>query len=273
MNLYEKIQEAKSYIESRTQYRPTVGVILGSGLGQFVNEIQNPVIFPYKDIPHFHTTSVQRHVGRLFIGRLEGKTVMMLQGRLHYYEGLSLETVTIPVRVMKACGVNSVIITNASGAINPDLNPADVMIITDHINVAGVNPLIGPNDNRLGPRFLDLTTLYDRELREIALKVGEKENLKLQQGVYAWYSGPSVETPAEIRMLRILGADAVGMSTVPEAIVAHHSGMRVLGIACMANMAAGITDEKVNAQTIDKNLNQARSTLFKLIKGVLREMA
>jgi purine-nucleoside phosphorylase len=266
------ILEARDYILSKTNYQPRIGMILGSGLGGLADEIVNPVVIPYEDIPHFARSTAVGHASELVIGELEGKTVVAMKGRFHYYEGYSLDDVTFPVRVMKALGVDTIVITNACGAINTEFSPGDLMLITDHINLVGTNPLIGPNNDELGPRFPDLSRVYNHELRQIAREVAEGQGIKLQQGVYAWWSGPAYESPAEIRMIRVMGADAVGMSTVPEAIVATHAQIKVLGISCLTNMACGILDQPLNHEEVLEVAGLVREKFVKLIKGILNSI-
>lgn len=266
------INETKEYIQSKIGATPTIGIILGSGLGLLADEIEEKVTIPYKEIPHFANSKAVGHANELVFGTLHGKNVLAMKGRFHYYEGFTLDEVTFPVRVMKALGIEQLIITNASGAVNTNFQPGDLMLITDHLNLVGTNPLIGPNDDTLGPRFPDLSKVYTPKLREIALQVAKKRNISLQQGVYAWLSGPTYETPAEIKMVRILGADAVGMSTVPEAIVARHSNMDVLGISCLTNMAAGILDQPLNHDEVIEVANKVRTQFIDLIKGIIAEM-
>jgi len=225
------IFEASQYISSHTKVDPAVGLILGSGLGVLGNEINDQVIIPYSDIPHFPTSTVAGHEGQLVLGSIEGKQVVAMQGRFHYYEGYSMDQVTFPVRVMKELGIQSIIVTNAAGGINKDFSPGDLMIISDHINNMGTNPLIGPNDNKLGVRFPDMSTVYDAEYIQLAERCAMELGLIVKKGVYVGNTGPTYETPAEINMLRTLGGDAVGMSTVPEVIVAGHADLRVLGIS------------------------------------------
>lgn len=268
----QKILETKEFIQSKISDTPTIGIILGSGLGILADEIENKISIPYEEIPHFAKSNAVGHANELVYGELEGKKVLAMKGRFHYYEGFTLNEVTFPIRVMKALGIEQLIITNASGAVNTSFKPGDLMLITDHINLVGNNPLIGPNDDRLGPRFPDMTKVYTPELREVALRVAEKLNIPLQQGVYAWWSGPSYETPAEIRMIRTLGADAVGMSTVPEAIVARHSSMNVLGISCLTNMAAGILDQPLHHDEVLEVANKVRTQFIQLVKGIIVEM-
>lgn len=273
MTLFNHIWEATSFIQGKTDHRPTVGLILGSGLGSLADEIEDSITIPYAEIPHFTTSSAVGHANELVIGKLNGKTVAAMKGRYHYYEGYSLEEVTFPVRVMKALGIEDLIITNACGSVNKNFNPGDLMLITDHLNLTGTNPLIGPNHEELGTRFPDLTQVYSKELQTKAAGVAEGLGFSLREGVYAWWSGPTYETPAEIRMIRTLGADAVGMSTVPEVIVAAHGGMRVLGISCLTNMAAGILDQPLSHGEVIEVAAQVKTKFSGLVKGVLAEMA
>ena len=234
------IEEAATAVRALTQYQPTIGLVLGSGLSGLADEIEAPDIIPYENIPHWPVSTVQGHSGRLVIGKLEGKTVLVQQGRSHFYEGYSPAQVTLPVRVMRALGIQTVILTNAAGGINRDFNPGDLMLIKDHLNfvgIAGNNPLRGPNDDSVGPRFPDVTHAYTPELRVLAQKTAVSLNMTLHEGVYAYVAGPSFETPAELRFLHMIGADAVGMSTVPTVLVAAHAGMRVLGISSITNKA------------------------------------
>jgi purine-nucleoside phosphorylase len=227
-----------------------MALVLGSGLGGLADEIESPVALEYREIPHFPPSTAPGHAGRLVAGVLAGKRVIVMQGRFHYYEGHSLERVVFPVRVFKAMGVERLFLTNAAGGANPYFEPGDFMIIRDHLNLAGQNPCIGPNDDTLGERFFDMTQAYDPELRALAHAAGEELGIALHEGVYAWFSGPSFETPAEIRMARILGADAVGMSTVPEVIAAVHCSLKVLGLSCITNMAAGILDRPISGEEV-----------------------
>lgn len=272
MHTIQDILEAKNFIQSKTNHQPVIGLILGSGLGTLADEINNAIKIPYSEIPHFAKSSAIGHANELVIGELNGKIVAAMKGRFHYYEGFTLDEVTFPVRVMKALGITNLIITNASGAVNANFKPGDLMLISDHLNLAGANPLIGPNNDELGTRFPDLTQLYNKEFQGIAKKVASELNITLQEGVYAWLSGPTYETPAEIRMVRILGADAVGMSTVPEAIVATHGGMKVLGISCLTNMAAGILDQPLNHDEVIEVAAKVRANFIELIKGILKEI-
>lgn len=272
MKLAEKMKEVQQLIESRTQVKPTIGLILGSGLGVLADEIRDAVNIPYEEIPHFPVSTVEGHQGQLVIGQLNGKNVVAMQGRFHFYEGYSLEQVTFPIRVMKAMGVQTLIITNASGGINMDYEPGDLMIIKDHLNLTGRNPLIGPNQDAFGVRFPDMSTAYDPEYQELAHKVARENGIDVQEGVYVGLTGPTYETPAEIRMLRILGADAVGMSTVPEVIVACHGGIRVLGISCISNMAAGILPQPLSHSEVMETAEKVKTTFLRLMRGIIEEL-
>ncbi len=236
----QQIDEATACIQNRTAQRPRVGIILGSGLGGLADAVQAPDYIPTSEIPHWPTSTVQGHAGRLVIGQLEGQTVLVLQGRSHYYEGYSMQQVTLPVRVMQRLGVETLVVTNAAGAVHPDFEPGDVMLITDQIalvGMTGLNPLRGPNLSEFGERFPDMSQVYDRQWLQVARQVAQGAGIGLREGVYVCLSGPSFETPADLRFLRAIGADAVGMSTVPEAIVARHGGMRVLGLSGISNKA------------------------------------
>ncbi|WP_392564580.1 purine-nucleoside phosphorylase [Orbus wheelerorum] len=259
------IQSAVSYIENLTSKKPTIGIILGSGLGAFADTLQNAVHIPYDDIPYFAKSAAVGHANELVIGDIAGKTIVAMKGRFHYYEGFSLDQVTFPVRVMKMLGVEKLIITNACGAVNTNFAPGDLMLITDHINLTANNPLMGPNNPELGVRFLDVSEVYSKKLRGIVSDVAKGLGITLQQGVYAWWTGPTYETPAEIRMIRTLGADAVGMSTVPEALIARHSGVETIGISCLTNMACGILDQPLSHDEVIETAERVKSTFLKLI--------
>ncbi|SFP52762.1 purine-nucleoside phosphorylase [Salibacterium halotolerans] len=238
-NIGEKQKEAVEALKQKRDVKPELGLILGSGLGELADHIENPVVVDYEDIPHFPKSTVAGHAGTLVIGTWQGKTVAAMKGRFHYYEGHSMQDVTFPVRVMKGLGVNTLLITNACGGMNPSFAPGDIMVIDDHLNMTGDNPLIGPNDPDMGPRFPDMSRAYSPELRTVAEEKAAELDIKVQHGVYAGITGPSYMTPAEVKMLRQCGADAVGMSTVPEVIAANQMGMRVLGLSCITDMAIG----------------------------------
>ncbi|NLW22455.1 MAG: purine-nucleoside phosphorylase [Tissierellia bacterium] len=272
MDYIKRLNESIHYIREKSNLVPSIGLILGSGLGSLGDKIDDPFIIPYKEIPNFPTPTVEGHKGQLIIGQLGGKNVIAMQGRFHYYEGYSLEQVVFPVRVMIGLGIKNLIVTNAAGGVDENFSPGDFMIIKDHINFTGQNPLIGKNIDELGPRFVDMTNAYDKELIALAKRVGKKIELPLHEGVYMWFTGPTYETPSEIRMARILGASAVGMSTVPEVIIANHQGVKVLGISCITNMAAGILDQPLKHEEVVRISHMVKDKLEQLIIGILSEM-
>ena len=236
----EQFEEVADAVREKIDVNPRIGIILGSGLNDLAASVENTVTIPYGDLPHWPVSTVEGHVGRLVVGELEGQPVLVMQGRVHFYEGYSMGQVTLPVRVMQRLDLEMMIVTNAAGGVNPDFVPGDVMLITDNLNLmgmSGLNPLMGPNLDELGPRFPDMSQVYDKELMAVARKVAGKEGLTLREGVYCGLSGPSFESPADLRFLRLAGADAVGMSTVPEVIVANHGGLRSLGLSGISNKA------------------------------------
>jgi purine-nucleoside phosphorylase len=251
---------------------PDIALVLGSGLGGMADTFEQRIAIPYEDIPNFPVSTVEGHAGQLVFGTLHGRSVVAMQGRFHYYEGWSQEEVTFPIRVFALMGAKTLIVTNSSGGINPDFMPGDLMLINDHLNLTGQNPLRGHNDTRFGPRFPDMTDAYNVDLRNQAMEIAQKVNVSLHTGVYSGLSGPTYETPAEIRMLRRLGGDAVGMSTVPEVIVANHSGMRVLGISCITNMAAGISAHKLNHEEVTTNAQLARAHFTTLVDQLIADL-
>ena len=269
---FEQIENAANFLKNKYTGKPAIGLILGSGLGVLADEIENPVVVPYKEIPDFPVSTVAGHAGQLVFGRLSGKEVVAMQGRFHFYEGYGFDKVTFPVRVMKELGVETLIVTNAAGGVNESFEPGDLMIISDHINNMGGNPLIGPNDDRLGVRFPDMSEAYNKSLRELARSTAEKISLKVREGVYVGNTGPVYETPAEVRMIRTLGGDAVGMSTVPEVIVARHSGMNVLGISCISNMAAGILDQPLTHDEVIETTEKVRADFLNYVKTIVKSM-
>lgn len=272
MNYRSKLNETIEFLKKKIDFEPEIGLILGSGLGVLADEITEAKVIPYDEIPNFPVSTVEGHAGELVIGKLMGKQVITLKGRFHFYEGYNLEQVTFPVRLMQLLGVKKLIVTNAAGGININFNPGDLMIISDHINLTGNNPLIGPNDNDLGPRFSDMSEAYNKELIKLAEEVAAKEGVLVRKGVYAGLTGPNYETPSEIRFLRLIGADAVGMSTVPEVIIANHGGMKVLGISCISNMAAGILPVKLNHEEVMETANLVRDKFLRFVKGILKAM-
>ena len=270
MNLSTRIQNAVAYIRSRTDAEPTFGMILGSGLGDFADTLQDRLVIPFTDIPDFPTATVPGHNGAFVFGTKHGKSVVCLQGRLHYYEGHPMSVLTMPVRIMGALGVKVLLLTNAAGGVNKDYRPGDLMLIADHINYSGMNPLIGEHFEDFGPRFPDVTDLYSSTLR-LKLKLAAVEaGIPLRQGVYMMFSGPSYETPAEIRMARILGADAVGMSTVPEAIVAAQCGIRCLGVSCITNLAAGVSPHKLSHSEVIATAAMVHDKFHHLVDLILK---
>lgn len=272
MTKHAEIVTSAKYIQQKIGKAPKIGLILGSGLGVLADDIEDRVIIPYEDIPSFPTSTVEGHAGQLVYGTLQGATVIAMQGRFHFYEGYTLDKVTFPVRVMKAIGVEKLIVTNAAGGINTTFKPGDLMIITDHINNMGQNPLIGPNDGELGVRFPDLSEAYNQKLQQLAFRAADRIGVPVKSGVYVANTGPSYETPAEIRMLRTWGGDAVGMSTVPEVIVARHSGMAILGISCISNMAAGILDQPLSHAEVIETTEKVKQSFLSLVKAVVKDM-
>lgn len=282
---YEKAVEARDFIKSKCDKKIETVLILGSGLGALAEELENPVTIPYEEIPHFAVSTVEGHAGQLVIGELGGKTVAVQQGRFHYYEGYAIKEVVFPMRVFGLLGVKTAIITNAAGSVITSFKPGRLMLIRDHINMMGVSPLRGKNDERFGPRFPDMTNVYDVGLQRLAIdeakKLGkdrveegldEKTKPILRRGVYCALSGPNYETPAEIRMYRMLGATAVGMSTVPEAIVARHQGIKVLGISCITNLAAGITNEEINHGEVMETGQKVGDIFKELIRRIVQRL-
>jgi purine-nucleoside phosphorylase len=270
--IYERVEEAAGVIRARGAAPPDVAIVLGSGLGDFADTLLDAVVMRYGEIPHWPDSKVIGHAGRLVIGNVAGKRVAALAGRVHFYEGYDLETVAFAVRVMGRLGVKQVILTNAAGGINTGFAQGALMIIDDHINLLGSNPLIGPNDERFGPRFPDMSEVYSRRLRDIADAAAHASKVHVTHGVYAGNHGPSYETPAEIRYLRAIGADAVGMSTVPEAIAARHMGMEVLGISCITNMAAGVLPGPLNHEEVLETARRVRGTFIAVLGGIIERL-
>ena len=268
MNI-DHIREAASVIQERLGGPATLGIVLGSGLGALADEVDDPIYIPYGEIPHFPTSSVVGHAGRLVAGKLEGVSVIMMQGRVHAYEGYQREQVVFPVRVLHALGIEDLIITNAAGALNPDFRPGQIMLIEDHINFTGMNPLVGKNHDKLGPRFPDMSDADGKERRVIVQSIAAKIGVELQCGVYAGVMGPSYETPAEVRMLHRLGGDAVGMSTVAEVIAASHAGMNVIGMSVITNMGAGLSKTALSHAEVTEAGLAVRDELVKLVKALV----
>jgi purine-nucleoside phosphorylase len=266
------IDEAVRYLRTRTAMQPSIGLILGTGLGGLVREIRTEVVVEYEDIPHFPVSTVESHHGKLIFGTLAGKRVVVMQGRFHSYEGYTLQQVTFPVRVMRALGVSSLLISNAAGGMNPQFSRGDLMVITDHINLLGGNPLIGPNDDSLGPRFPDMSEPYDRGLQKLAEEVALNLNVRLHRGVFVAVPGPNLETRAEYRFLRLIGADAVGMSTVPETIVTIHGGMKVFGMSIITDECFPDSLQPANVDDIIAAAMAAEPTLTSIMKGVVERL-
>lgn len=272
MSLLKKIEETSKFLTEKGIDKAEIGIVLGSGLGSLADEIKDPIIVKYSEIPNFLQSTVKGHSGQIVYGNLNGKNVLMMQGRFHFYEGVPLDESVFPIRVMKAIGIEKLIVTNAAGGCNESFEAGDLMIINDHINFTLRNPLIGENYDELGERFPDMSRAYDREFIEITKKVGKDLDLALKEGVYMWTTGPSYETPAEVKMAQIIGADAVGMSTVPEVIVASHSKMRVLGISCITNMASGILDQPLNHEEVIETSERVKGNFIKLIRGIIENI-
>ncbi|WDV47920.1 purine-nucleoside phosphorylase [Clostridiaceae bacterium M8S5] len=270
--MLSKIKEASEYIKSKIDIKPEIGLILGSGLGDLANEITDKVIIKYDEIPNFPVSTIEGHAGNFVFGTLENKKVAAMQGRFHYYEGYSMEEVVFPVRVMKELGIDSIIITNACGGMNKDLYAGALMLIEDHINFMGDNPLIGKNYKELGPRFPDMSHAYDKTLIDIATKVANDIGIEVKKGVYAAISGPYYFSRAELGMLRTIGGDVIGMSTVPEVIVANHSGMKVLGISCITDMAIAEEIQSISHEEVIEVANRTKPKFIKLTKKILEMM-
>ena len=271
----EQIDQSVDAVRKRTSYQPRVALILGSGLNGLADAVQKPDIIPYSELPHMPVSTVQGHMGRLVIGELEGQVVFVMQGRIHFYEGYTMGQVTLPIRIMQRLGVEKLFVTNAAGGVNPEFAPGDVMLITDNLNLigmTGMNPLFGPNLDDIGPRFPDMSQAYDRELMTRARKAAQEENVPLREGVYCCLSGPSFEGPADLRFLRMAGADAVGMSTVPEVIVARHGGMRVLGLSGISNKANLDGSTMTTHEEVMEAGKVITPKVEKIIRGVLRSL-
>ena len=266
------MQETIDYIKKQIKdFKPEIGIILGSGLGDFADNVAG-IRIKYQDIPGFEKSTVAGHKGQLVFCEADGKKFVVMQGRYHYYEGYHISRIVYPIKVMKKLGVKTLIITNAAGSVNKKYNAGDLMVITDHINLMGVNPLIGENDASLGDRFPDMSEVYKKSLIQITLQKAKELNMQVRQGVYAAMSGPSYETPAEINMLRIMGADAVGMSTVPEALVANYCGMDVLGISCITNSAAGVNPSRLSHAEVVETAAKVKDSFKNLLVSVIREI-
>ena len=272
-SLYERAQQAAHFIRSRSKDDASVAIVLGSGLGAFADELNEATAIPYKEIPGFAHATVEGHAGQLVIGKIGETMVAAMQGRFHFYEGYSLEEVTFPIRVLKLLGVKTLVLTNAAGALNVEFAPGSLMVISDHLNLLGANPLTGANDDRFGPRFPDLSSVYAPELQNVVIDEARAMGLEMRRGIYAALSGPSYETPAEIHMVRTLGADAVGMSTVPEAIVARHMDIRVVGISCITNLAAGVSNRPIDHTQVMAIGERVRVQFTELLRRLIAKLA
>lgn len=272
MELSACIEQAVTYIRTITGFKPEIGMILGSGLGDYADQIENPIRIPYKQIPEFPISTVAGHAGQFVLGEHLGKKVIVMQGRFHYYEGYSQRQITMPVRIMKRLGVEKLVVTNAAGGVNLAFEAGTLMMISDHINFSGSNPLVGANLDEFGPRFPDMSNVYDKHLRSVLRQEAQKEDIALDEGVYMMFSGPNYETPAEVRMARALGADAVGMSTVPETIAACHCGMKILGISCITNMAAGVLDAPLCHDEVVETANRVRADFVRVLDIILQKV-
>ena len=272
MGDFTRAEEAARFLRERTKLRPQVALVLGSGLGSFADELSGAVRIPYADIPHFPLPSAEGHAGKLVIGNLGTVPVACMQGRVHLYEGHSVRDVVFPVRALARFGVRALILTNAGGGVNQDYTQGCLVVLKDHINLQGTNPLIGPNDERFGPRFIDMTQAYFPPYRQVALEAGKRLGIDMFEGVYAALYGPMYETPAEIRFLRTIGADVVGMSTVAEVIAARHLGLRVLAISCVTNMAAGILDRPINHQEVLETGERVKTKFIQLLETILPQV-
>ncbi len=269
---YEYFKTSADYVKSIVPYEPEIGIVLGSGLGNFADNIENKIIIDYKDIPNFLVSTVQSHAGKLIFGELEGKKIVCMAGRFHFYEGYDFEQLVIPIRLFKLIGVKKTILTNAAGAVNTSYNVGDIMVVKDHIKLTGASPLCGKNIDEFGDRFFDVTDMYTRSLRQIALDCAENSGLTIHEGVYMFFTGPQFETPAEIRAARILGADAVGMSTVTEALTAAHCSMPLLALSVMTNMAAGVLDCKLSDEEVGIAAAKIADKFADYVKNIISKM-
>ena len=272
MSIIQKLDEALAFVKSQTNIQPRLGLTLGSGLASLASSVENPVTIPYNQIPHFSGTKVEGHPGQLIVGTIRQVPVAVLQGRIHFYEGHSMESVMFPTRLLCRWGIGALLLTNASGGMKEGMTPGDFMVIRDHLNMIGENPLRGPNEEELGPRFPDMTGAYDSELCEILVRSFNKHNVKYFDGIYCGVSGPTYESPAEIRAYKMLGASAVGMSTVPETIAARHMGVKVAGVACITNLGAGLSNQKINHDDVKQVAKIVEQSFSSVITDAIFEM-
>lgn len=273
LSIYQKIREAVETIQSRTHLRPQIGVILGSGLGSVSNSLTDSLTIPYTEIPYFHGTSIEGHAGKMILGNFQGIPAVFLQGRFHRYEGYPMTDVVFPTRTICGLGIHTLVLTNAAGGVNTRYRPGDIMLIEDHLNLMGDNPLMGPNIAQLGPRFPDLSEAYNRQCLEILRNTAQELDIPVHHGVYGGLLGPTYETPAEIRMLRTLGADAVGMSTVPESIAGNHLGVRVAGMSCITNLGAGLSPHKLTHQEVIENSRMGAEKMRQILESAIPKLA
>lgn len=271
-NIIDVINNAAEYIADSINFTPEIAIILGSGLGPLADEVQSPVVIKYSDIPGFHSSTVKGHAGELVCGMVSDKKVIVMSGRFHYYEGHDMDAVTLPIRVFAKLGIKKLIVTNAAGGIKPSLNPGSIMLITDHLSYMCPSPLRGPNLDEFGPRFKDMTEVYTKEYIEAARMTAKEHNIPVDEGVYCFFRGPQYETPAEIRGIAILGADAAGMSTVPEAIVARHCGMKILGISLITNKAAGLSSTELSHSEVTATAKKAELNMVTLVKNTISRL-
>lgn len=272
MKEMDMIQKCVEEIRKRTMVIPEIGIILGSGLGDYADNIEDKMCIPYGELPNFPVSTVSGHSGQFVIGKIHGKMVIAMQGRVHYYEGYSQRQITLPVRIMKHLGIKKMVITNAAGGVNEKFEPGTLMMISDHINYSGSNPLLGENMDELGPRFPDISNTYPKEYRSRLKELAASQGISLKEGVYMMFSGPCYETPAEVRMARAVGADAVGMSTVPEAIVCAHMGIPVLGISCITNLAAGILDQPLDHEEVIETADRVKKIFIQVLDTAISEV-
>jgi len=268
----KQLDETVSFVEKQWSDRPEIAVVLGSGLGPLAEAIENQVRIPYAEVPNFAVSTVSGHAGELICGSLQGRRVICMNGRVHYYEGYTFAEITFPIKLFKRLGVKTLILTNAVGGIKTSFAAGDLMIVSDHLNLMGSNPLMGANNDTLGPRFPDMSEIYSRRLQELARKTGKELGLDLKTGVFAALTGPSYETPAEVRMLSILGADAVGMSVVPEAIIGNHMGLEILAISCVTNVAAGIRDQKLSHAEVQETAARIKGDFTRLVSRIIEQI-
>lgn len=272
MNLQERLQQTVGYLKSQTQIKPEIGIILGSGLGEFVKDIQVEISIPFREIPNFGTVSVEGHSGNLIFGTIAGKRIVALQGRLHFYEGHSMDTVVFPTRIMALLGVQKLILTNSAGGLADGMSSGDFMIIEDHINFFGTNPLMGPNIKELGPRFPDMTEAYDKKMSAILESIFKEKGIRYHKGIYAGVTGPTYETPAEVRFFKFIGCSAVGMSTVPETIAANHLGLRVAALSCITNLAAGLSAHKLAHQEVTDTAKRVEKDFSNVVRTFIERI-